>query len=84
MGHIPRGMEIVQTDQDLGPGLEADFRMDGAVSRAWNAAREPCLAAGATVEEMPLLKRRTVREITELCRMLKRCNHELARLGASQ
>jgi len=77
MGHIQRCLDLVETDQDLGASMDEDFLMDGAVSRARDAAREKCLAGGATSEELALLASRSRREVVELFRVIKRCTREL-------
>jgi len=70
-GHIQRCMEILEGDQDLGPSLNDDLLMDGAVSRARDGAREACLAGGATPAELALFISRSRRETVEIFRNIK-------------
>lgn len=79
-GHVQRCMEILETDQDLGPSLSADLLMDGAISRARDAARERCLDGGATKAELALYIARSRREVTEIFRNIKHATraHEAA------
>jgi len=75
-GHVQRCMEILEGDQDLGPSLLEDLLMDGAVSRARDAARERCIAGGATKAELDLYISRSRREAVEIFRNIKHALRE--------